>query len=266
MKQQRRQKQQPELEENSSNILYDRIRLLRETFVAVDFDVSLWDSLFSSSSAAAAAAAATTPSISSLSSVLDFLQLNDVTIIPAQQQQQQQDEQQQRDGRPAYLTLEELQTNHHGHLHDALLHSICMALANATSALYLSYCRETARSVQELEQLYDFGIGILTNINAMHLTSNSNRTKSTMAAAVTTTVMEEDEMTSCLEQQQSTTTTMPPPSIVTPTTSPLATGSDTELIVLSSSSSNNNLQHKNNNDMHHHHHKNNNSHSSACLM
>jgi len=131
------------------NTLIDRIAALRQVFCAIDFDVLLWDSLFQLDDEVSK-----NSSIQSLRAVLEFLEIDAYSTIPDEYL----------DMEPASSALEEFQI-HHGHLHDSLLHSLCMALAHFSSSLYVQYARETAQSVQDLERMYDAGITVLTRIN-----------------------------------------------------------------------------------------------------
>ena len=196
----------------SKDKMEDCILILRDVFVAVDFDAALWDSLFSAvptttakttttttmmtstrfnqaiaghgfsaakdSSAPAMPSmrgkrrstptpthtpthAQSTPSqfatISTLASVLAFLEIDDSSIPPEYLAME-----------PASSGLEQCMINH-PHLHDSLLQAITIMLLRVTTELHSHHVAQQARSVQEHAEMLNSAIQQLTEINRNQL-------------------------------------------------------------------------------------------------
>ena len=176
----------------STDEMEECILTLRDVYVAVDFDAALWDSLFASSTCSTRSigsnAENTAPvhststkapvmpcgrmskrgthvpfaSISTLASVLAFLQIDDSSIPPE------------------YLAMEpasaglELYMLHHPHLHDHLLHAITKMLLRITTELHSHHVSQRARSVQEHADMLNRAIQQLTEINRNQLPEQSH--------------------------------------------------------------------------------------------
>jgi hypothetical protein len=183
----------------------DGIVLLRDVFLAIDFDSALWDALFDSCSESLAAVARKTPSpspaiqaaflgpvgattmnrgtntnltmrlncsndtrsISTLSSVLTFLQIDESTIaIPPEYLVMT----------PAWDGLEHVRIQH-PHLHDCLLQIITMAVLRISLELFSQHVSETAKSLQDHINMLNAAIRNLTDINYKQLSTTQSTTR-----------------------------------------------------------------------------------------
>ena len=192
------QQQKPTSIVFSKDKMEDCILMLRDVFIAVDFDTALWDSLFATTTASKkmtceqsfAGDGTTTISsdstkpplrmkqpsestltpfatISTLQSVLAFLEIDD-SSIPSE-----------------YLAMEpassglELCMIHHPHLHDNLLQAITIMLLRITTELHSHHVAQQARSVQEHADMLNRAIQQLTLINRNQLPKQSQSLQQT---------------------------------------------------------------------------------------
>ena len=133
------------------------IIILRDVFVAVDFDVALWDSLFASFLLPSSHG---TETISTLADVLAFLEIDESSIPPEYLSMS-----------PAWTALERFMV-HHPHRHDCLLQIITMTLSRSSTDLYFRYIHEKSQSVNEHVGMLDTAIHHLTQINHQQLVAD----------------------------------------------------------------------------------------------